>query len=232
MSFMKNIACPRCRKQGRDRNGDNLATYSDGGFWCWACGFTKKGRPTLPVEAEDEALEPFSRWTKGLPSHHLENLLERGFKPSELTEFLYDSYWDRRIYPVYSGERLVFYEARSLDKTPKAIQKGEKPIHILGSGKNLVVVEDLLSAIKVARYTQSMPLWGSSLNPAWFETLKGLRCPIHFWLDADKYATALKMSNRMELIGVESEVIRTDEDPKDLDDETIRTAVSRTAQCY
>lgn len=220
-SFIKNTACPRCRKQGKDRHGDNLALYSDGGMWCWSCGYGKKGMAMRPQEPLEQPLEAFSRWTRVLPSHHVQNLLERGFKPSELTEFMYDSVWDRRIYPVYSGKELVFYEARSLDKHPKAIQKGEKPIHVLGSGERLVLVEDLLSAIKVARHTKAMPLWGSNLHKDWMPYFIGMRCPIDVWLDANKYRHALTISNSFKLVGVDSNVIKTEADPKDLTDEQI-----------
>lgn len=221
MTFLKNIECPRCRKHGRDRSGDNLATYSDGGFYCWSCGYSKKGMSTRPQEALEKPLEAFSRWRQGLPAKHIENLVARGFKPSEWKDFLYDYSWDRRIYPVYSGKELVFYEARSLDQQPKAIQKGQKPLHVLGSGKRLVMVEDVLSAIKVARFERALPLWGSSLIKDWIPYLIGQKCPIIVWLDADKLKTAYNIANTLSLVGIETSVIHTDKDPKDLTDAEI-----------
>ncbi len=225
MSFLKNIACPSCRKQGRDRHGDNLATYSDGGMYCWSCGYGKKGIARRPQEAIERPMEAFSRWTKVLPPHHMENLLERGFKPLELTEFVYDPIWDRRVYPVYSGQELVFYEARHLTAQPKSIQRGEKPLRILGAGERLVFVEDLLSAIKVARYERAAPLWGSSLVKDWIPHLIGLGLPVTFWLDRDKFKESIKMANTLSLVGLETHVISTDDDPKDLTDEQITGAL-------
>ena len=29
-------ACPKCRENGRDNSGDNLARYSNGGAYCFA----------------------------------------------------------------------------------------------------------------------------------------------------------------------------------------------------
>lgn len=35
--------CPRCAENGNDKAGDNLAIYDDGGAYCFACGYNKKG---------------------------------------------------------------------------------------------------------------------------------------------------------------------------------------------
>jgi hypothetical protein len=229
MTFLKNTACPNCRKQGKDRAGDNLATYSDGGFYCWSCGFSKKGislRPQVPIEASERSLEAFSRWSPTLPAQEIENLLERGFKLSELRGFLYDYSWDRRIYPVYSGKELVFYEARSRTAVPKSIQKGQKPIHVLGVGNPVVLVEDLLSAIKVSRHCRAMPLWGSSLVRDWIPYLIGLQSPVVLWLDSDKLREASKIAGALGLVGIATAVIRTDKDPKDLTDKEINEALN------
>lgn len=37
--FVKNIPCPKCRENGNDRSGDNLAVYSNGNSWCWSCHY-------------------------------------------------------------------------------------------------------------------------------------------------------------------------------------------------
>ena len=36
---IKHVPCPKCREQGKDRSGDNLAMYPDGGGFCFSCGF-------------------------------------------------------------------------------------------------------------------------------------------------------------------------------------------------
>lgn len=33
--------CSRCRSQGRDKSGDNLAVYSDDSCYCFSCGYTR-----------------------------------------------------------------------------------------------------------------------------------------------------------------------------------------------
>jgi twinkle protein len=36
-------ACPKCRANGRDNSGDNLARYSNGGAYCFSCEYFEKG---------------------------------------------------------------------------------------------------------------------------------------------------------------------------------------------
>lgn len=38
-TFIHNEACPKCRANGKDRHGDNLAIYDDGHAFCWSCGY-------------------------------------------------------------------------------------------------------------------------------------------------------------------------------------------------
>ena len=35
--------CPACASIGRDRSGDNLAIYDDGGKYCFSCGYYENG---------------------------------------------------------------------------------------------------------------------------------------------------------------------------------------------
>lgn len=39
---LNHSACPNCRASGKDRSGDNLANYSDGHGYCFACGYYAK----------------------------------------------------------------------------------------------------------------------------------------------------------------------------------------------
>ena len=43
-------ACPKCRANGKDNSGDNLARYSDGGAYCFACQHFEKGDGSAPAE--------------------------------------------------------------------------------------------------------------------------------------------------------------------------------------
>lgn len=41
LSYEHKTACPRCRRNGNDKTGDNLRVYGSGrGAYCWSCSFT------------------------------------------------------------------------------------------------------------------------------------------------------------------------------------------------
>lgn len=42
MSVVGKEACPDCRSQNRDKSGNNLARYADGGAHCFSCGYTER----------------------------------------------------------------------------------------------------------------------------------------------------------------------------------------------
>lgn len=58
--------CPKCREDGRDKSGDNLISYDNGGKFCFACNYTvaskdKKGRKLTDAELgyeEDVKVDP------------------------------------------------------------------------------------------------------------------------------------------------------------------------------
>ena len=68
--FIKNAACPKCREEGKDRHGDNLATYSDGSSYCWSCGFSDMGNSHIVrfLARRDKSLLDESSRVKTLPS--------------------------------------------------------------------------------------------------------------------------------------------------------------------
>lgn len=40
--IVRDEPCPQCRRNGRDRKGDHLLVFSDGGKYCNRCGYTEK----------------------------------------------------------------------------------------------------------------------------------------------------------------------------------------------
>jgi len=69
-TFIRHEACPKCRETGNDRDGNNLARYSDGHGVCFSCGYYEKG------EGECEGSSSLSSYRKK-PS----NLLDVTFRP-------------------------------------------------------------------------------------------------------------------------------------------------------
>ena len=53
--------CPRCQENGNDSSGDNLARYSDGHGYCFACEHYEKGNRTTQSKAD--VVGDWSPWT-------------------------------------------------------------------------------------------------------------------------------------------------------------------------
>ena len=51
-SVVKRTRCPECSSKGRDINGDNLVSYSDGGQYCFACKYTNQTNKTNRTRRE------------------------------------------------------------------------------------------------------------------------------------------------------------------------------------
>ncbi len=85
----------------------------------------------------------------------------------------------------------------------------------------LVLVEDCVSAIKIARQADAMPLLGSSISKEKLARINKFYSNVIFWLDADKYNQAKGLSTTAKFLGLHSRAICTARDPKEYDDKTI-----------
>lgn len=93
----------------------------------------------------------------------------------------------------------------------------------LGKKQNvLIITEDLLSAIKIARQGYAMPLWGSEASTPLLMRLKGICGGILVWLDSDKWKNAHDIVNRSQSIGLKAMCVFTNLDPKEYTDEKIK----------
>ena len=94
-----------------------------------------------------------------------------------------------------------------------------KPTCIVGLTKHMntdiIIVEDLVSAIKVSRYYRCLPLFGSGCSRTKLTRLRRYSDHLRFWLDRDKFGTAMKMAKIATQLGFKTDVIRTEKDPKE-----------------
>ncbi|MCA2570669.1 hypothetical protein [Microcystis sp. M42BS1] len=153
-----------------------------------------------------------------LPTYLKEKLLKRG-----LNEFEVDSWyrhcpsWDC---PAFVGFLPQYLELRT-DRNPKVLSYGDKPFRPLAVNKHsdvVVLVEDAISAIKVARSGYAaMPLFGSKLGD-----YGGLRSVTIVWLDPDKTKEAFNLVDSLRSLGYTADVIpEFKQDPKDYSDSEI-----------
>jgi hypothetical protein len=254
--FLHNTACPKCRESGRDRDGNNLGVYSDGHCHCWSCGYYQHADPTRAVrrlsQSETSKEELDGRPDSGvvLPSDadtYIPAVGRDWLGLYSITTFeiisnriMWSEYWQQLIFPYFDKyNNLLGWQGRNFNKTrvnsegrtvkvPRWYSQGDmkKIYHIMPFAdeyERIVVVEDIVSAIKVSRHAPCMPLFGSQVGLERFVRLSKLCGRVSLWLDYDKRTEALLESRRSL---VPCDVIITELDPKEYDDEKIRGFLS------
>jgi twinkle protein len=120
---MHKTQCPACAEEGRDRSGDNLTVYDDGGSHCFACGYN-----TQAWEKQEEMVEkPKKSVTTDITGLPVASTGKRGIHHS-----IYEMYGVRTshneetgavekiYYPHYNGAgEIVGYKERNLTKPKK-----------------------------------------------------------------------------------------------------------------
>lgn len=208
--------CPKCAERGRDSKGDNLAIYDDHKY-CFSCGFAEfpTWKEKLKTQMAQRAVDPLilvnegldfpADFTNDIPQEPLTWLRKYGITDLEIKENRIGWSEDKQylIYPVFDEDRLLMWQGRYFGGNkdrPRYFTKG-KPrdiLHILGQRNRatIILVEDLISAIKVSRVYPSMPLWGSDVSIDTFRRLARQFSSVGVWLDSDKYIESVKLALR------------------------------------
>ncbi len=217
-------ACPECRRVGNDKSGDNLAVYSDNHCFCFRCGYstgrksfttTAKPNPTaivLPADVTTELPVEARSW---LGQYQLARLdLNRN-------HVMWSERWSRIIFPYFNEAELLAWQGRYVgnDKT-KAKWFSQGKIHEIihpmqVNQRNAILVEDIVSAIKISRICGAIPIFGSSVSAKQILRLKTVVDEVWYWLDPDMRAKSVKMARLSELLGLKAHVIFSDKDPKE-----------------
>lgn len=249
--FLKNTICPRCRENGNDKAGDNLASYADGSGYCWSCGYyvhSDKASARLhtnrakPVPNGNRLLELPEDCSLEYPSYVIDwvgkydlterDLLNVGAMFSEKgVKTKYKLASKVLMFPIWGNEgELISWQCRTFGKEldiPKWISKGnlQETMLIFFDGmvdirsrtcqpNELVLVEDILSAIKVSLIgKRAMPLFGTNIRGR-LHQLKLLDKVIIF-LDNDMHQHSIKEAKNLDFYGINTRVILSDKDPKE-----------------
>ncbi len=222
-NFLKHTSCEKCG------SSDAKGIYDDGSSWCFSChsgsgpsigervARSKAGDDSAPRNRAlpDDICSHFSapavEWltSTGLD---LGTLMKHGVKWSPSKQQI-----------IFTWPTLNLWQARNMypDAKVRYITSGnyEKdfPFYHCGQPQGLVLVEDCLSAIKIATSPynyDAMPLLGSSLSSNKMQALKRWYSHVLVWLDHDKGKDALKISTKLKMLGIRTRVIFTDVDPK------------------
>ena len=139
---------------------------------------------------------------------------------------LYNIGWsdslNRVIIPIYRDKKYIGYVARSVEKfqQPKYLEclLYKYPFYINKGGGTLCIVEDILSAIRISRYTSSLALLGTKLNQYSSKIINRYEMLI-VWLDPDKAGIKGSILIRKKYNGFKIVIIiKSLKDPKLLND--------------
>lgn len=232
-AFSHHESCPKCN------SSDNLGVWTDGQKYCFGCGYVveasifSKGTNVIPYTKNKQLVLPPKcsffypeRVLKWIDQYNLEDrdLVKNSIQWCAETESL--------VYPIYNDNKLVAYETRYFgeDSThPKSKTFGKLHDYADITWKTvkdeLVVVEDKISQIKVAKQFNCWCLHGSHIKHDIITELSLTVKLLHLWLDYDKivYANGVKLRYGEAFDRIH--VIQTLKDPKYYSESEIRGTI-------
>jgi len=146
-------ACPKCRTNGNDNSGDNLARYSDGGAFCFACQYFERGDGTVsdtPTTKSD--FKVYRGQIKSLDHRRIDTKPCRvyGYQTANIKDK------DIEIANYFKDGQLVAQHMRGPEKTfhwvgsPRGCELFGQ--HLWGQGgKKLVITEGEIDCLSVAQ---------------------------------------------------------------------------------
>lgn len=144
----------------------------------------------------------------------------------------YDTSKDYLVFPIYDGTKLVCYNARYFGPRqahPKYITWGNKNgfFKLFPQPKSNIYVlcEDFVSAIKIGRQYNAIPLLGCLIpHKLILSLIPSLPC-LRIWLDPDKSQEALVQTQRCLQYHSDCATIVSTKDPKEHTDQEIKDYV-------
>jgi hypothetical protein len=237
--FVKHEPCPRCGSR------DNLARYSDGSAWCFGCHYRCRpdgvDRFLLDNQAsilKDKHASPPDDLCNDFPRHVVEWLVKYDISIPEALKhgWKYSPSWNQLVFLFKDQEgKVEAWQARNFTEgKPKyysqGLINGILPIfHTTKSQsveRTLLIVEDVISAARIAHQSDAMPCLGSHLPVRKINALKRLYSRLIVWLDHDKWKEACEIADKAKWLGMSARVVYTEKDPKEYSDDEIRKNIS------
>jgi len=195
----------------------------------------KEINPTPPLPEDSHPLvHPYGRGYSIEYAKAYQWVLSYGITDAEIDKhgFLFSDEKKLLIFPAVDKHLgLLMWQGRYFGdnkRHPKYLTRGLKDsvVHIIGADKPgpLVLVEDLISAIKVGRVAPAMPLWGSYLSKEMAQRLSIMWNEVYLWLDYDKREEATKQSIQ-HCMRLDIKPIITSLDPKCYTEEEIENTL-------
>lgn len=154
-------------------------------------------------------------------------------------KLLWSEYWQQLIFPYFDKYmNLCAWQGRSFEAegaNKHGNARGRSKWFSQGNLKTLyhilpiketydqvVLVEDVVSAIKVARIAPAMPIFGSQIGLERFKTLAERIKEVVIWLDPNMKKQMVTEARKAELMGIGSRVVFSTLDPKEHSMEEIK----------
>ena len=227
--FSHHEPCPRCGSK------DNLGVWQDGHKFCFGCRYYTPAPDTIDLLKRKTTMETYknngighidtSMYTPTIPTRPMEWLTKYGITKQEIIH--YGILWDEE------GKSLVFSYRDSNGDTfitnsryfgtdplhPKYLTNGHKSrvpyIKNKASPTSIILVEDVVSAIKIARFASSCSLLGATVPAEAIKWLSERFKTIRVWLDMDKASQSLLEASKLSQYVHDTRVILTPLDPKE-----------------
>ena len=239
--FVKHESCPRCGSR------DNLGRYSDGSAWCFGCHYTESVSRSehlhSVVQLKDEHVQLSDDLCNDFPRHVVEWLKRYDVSVGEAIKWgwKYSPGRDQLVFLFNDGEgNVAVSQARNFNPVSAAKRKYYNqgspkdvlPIfHAPTKQRTIVVVEDAVSAARIARQCDAMPCLGSYLPARKIMALRVLNYEtLLVWLDADKLKEAREIETMAKWVGLSARTIYTELDPKEYTDKEIYETLFSTRE--
>lgn len=221
--FITHAPCPRCNSK------DNLGIYNDHEY-CFGCGHVKFYDEVKMVEKKEVKIALPSDTNKYIPHKPLLWLQKYGIKSKHINEnkIQYSDSRELLLFPFYGEDgTLLAWQGRYFGtdpKQPKWFSRGPLNDTITSfnltyaSEHGIILVEDIVSAIKVGEVFSSCCLFGSVVSKKLIARLNLLGInTFYIWLDRDKTKNAFKFAGMLNSLGYKARTIVTELDPKEYD---------------
>jgi hypothetical protein len=244
--FLKHIGCDRCG------SSDAKGLYDDGSSFCFSCRNVNSAKISPYVyqnarqQDDAEMQDKPVRYPSDATRHYSEGALAWCKKYEITVEQLlketiyYSAARDQLIFGFEADGQLIAYQARNLNAVSKAkryytcgdvnnllpIYPCRFPLPGTINNRRLVLVEDCLSAIKVASVgcqantdglgASAMCLLGSGINLKKLSQLRRSYDLLDVFLDPDMWHKSLNIARQGQLLGFRTRAIQADKDPKEL----------------
>jgi DNA primase len=201
----------------------------------WAKGLSPKEwlKFNKAREVQENSVVSKVHWPHGMtseiPAVGLAWLYKYGITDTDIDTFGigYSTTLNRVVLPVHddNGE-LVYYQARNLgevtDKSPKYMNvkaRNRTDIYFKISNPDMaqeqvVIVEDILSAIRVGKQFDSRGLLNAYIPDDLIFALAKVYPETILWLDPDKWDRMLNRTRRFRSLGLNVKMVRVNQDPK------------------